>query len=236
MTILQRIKRIISANINSLIDKAEDPETMLNQLIREMDESIIALRAEVAKAIAGEKRISRRINDTEKSVQVWQENSEKAVRDGCDDLARKALERRLQEQDKLPDLRQQHRKALNVCASLKEQLRVLEDKVQDARRKKEILVVRKRTAQAQQAILSATQTFSHAARRSDSLLTQFDVTMPVSVEFLEDEVIQLEADVEALGEAMGTEPSLEQVFEKSKAKERIDRELEELKRKVNQKL
>jgi phage shock protein A len=232
MTIITRIKRIISANINNMIEKAEDPESLLKELIREMDENIIKLRNEIIKSIAAEKRLSRQVEDVNKKIQTWQENSEKAVRDGNDELARKALGRKLLEERKLPELVAQHNRALESGKTLKDQLRLLEDKVQDARRKNEILIFRKRSAQAHQSLLTVTQNFAAAARKSDAILAEAHLLTPGAFETLEDEVLRLETEAEAMREIMHQEPSLEEVFERSRTDEAIERQLQELKKKV----
>jgi phage shock protein A len=133
MGMLKRIKQIVSANINHLIEKAEDPERMLKQLIREMDENIINLRMKVAKGIAAEKRLARRTEETKAAVQTWQNNSEAAVAEGDDDLARKAIARRLYQESTLAELQEQHKKALAVSQTMKEHLRLLENKIQERR-------------------------------------------------------------------------------------------------------
>lgn len=229
MAIISRIKKIISANINNLIEKAEDPEDLLKELVREMDDNIVKLRNEIIKSIAAEKRLARQKESVIKKIQVWQENSEKAVRDGNDELSRKALARKLVEEHKLPELMEQHTRAVESGVTLKEQLRLLEDKVQEARRKKEILIARKRSAQAHQSMLSATRNFAAAARKSDALLAEADLLTPGTFASLEDEVLKLETEAEAMREVMAREPSLEEVFEKSKTDEEIERRLKELK-------
>ena len=228
MAILDRIRRIISSNINSLIEKAEDPESLLKQLIREMDENIIDLRNEIVRSIAGEKRLARRVESAKEKIRIWQENGEKAVQDGDDELARKAIARKIQEEQRMSDLVEHHRRAFESSGSMKEQLRILEDKVQDARRRKEILVARKRSAQAQKAMLSATQGFAKAARESNALLseTESDISGTSS---LEDDILRIETEAEAMRELTAQEPTLEEVFEKSKAEEEIERRLKELK-------
>ena len=232
MSVIKRIQRIISANINSLMEKAEDPDTMLKQLIREMDEDIVALRMEVAKAIAAEKRIGRRLEETEKQVQTWEQNSESAVREGNDDLARKAIERKLSEQEKLSGLMEQHKKAVVLSTTLKEKLQILEDKVQEAKSKMEILVVRKRTAETQKSVLSATQNVTRFSERGDLLLSEMEAQNPISLDALEDQVIQLETEMEAMQEVMRSTSSLDDVFEESRKKEDIEKNLKELKEKM----
>ncbi len=233
MAIISRIKRIISANINSLIEKAENPESLLKELIREMDENIIKLRNEIIKAIAAEKRLARQVDTTRKNINTWKENSEKAVRDENDDLARKAIARKIQEENKLPELVEQLNRAVQSGGTLKEQLRLLEDKVQDARRRQEILVARKRSAQAHQSMLNATRNFADAARKSDALLAEAQLMTPGTVASLEDEVLRMETEAEAMQEVLIREPSLEEVFEKTCRDDAIEHQLRELKKKLN---
>jgi phage shock protein A len=228
MVILDRIRRIISSNINNLIEKAEDPESLLKELIREMDENIINLRNESVRSVAGEKRLARRVESAKEKIRTWQENSERAVQDGDDELARKAIARKIQEEQRMSDLLEQHKRALESSESMKEQLRVLEDKVQDARRRKEILVARKRSAQTQKAMLSATQGFAKAARESSVLLSETESDI-FGASSLEDDILRIETEAEAMRELTTQEPTLEEVFEKSKAEEEIERRLKELK-------
>ena len=232
MSIISRIKQIISANINSLVEKAEDPESMLKQLIREMDENIINLRNESVKALATEKRFSRQIEATKKKIRTWQENSEKAILDGNDKLARDALARKIQETRRLPELEGQRSHARETGTALKEQLRLLEDKVQEARRRKEILVARKRSAQSLQATATAARDFAEAARKSDVLLEGIDLEDAGTDASLEDQVVRLETEAEAMKEIMEQEPTLEETFEKIKKEEEIERQLEVLKEKL----
>ena len=228
----KRIGQIISANINHLVDKAEDPEKMLKQLIREMDENIISLRMEVARAIAGEKRLARRIAATTSAVHTWQENSEKAVSEGDDALSKQAIARRLYEEKLLAGLEEQHKKALDASETMKEQLRLLENKIQDARRNKEVLIARKRGAQAQKEMLKATQKFSRISKRTDALLADTILESPVSMESLEEEVVELETEAEAMREVLNGTPDLESVFRETKQKEEIETILRDLKEKA----
>lgn len=233
MTIMSRIKRIISANLSRLIDKAEDPETLLKDMIREMDDNIIKMRNEIVKSNAAEKRLARQIEAIGEKVRKWQNISEKAIRDNDEKLARNAMGRVLQEERQLPEMIAHHKRAASATSNLKKQLRLLEDKVQDARRRKELLVARKQSAMAHQATQRAARDFTAAARTGDSLLTEADLPAAVSVDSLADEVLQLETEAEALGEVMARTPTTEEVFEKSETDEEIERRLRELKKKLD---
>jgi len=231
MTIMSRIKRIISANLSGLIEKAEDPETLLKEMIREMDDNIIKMRNEIVKSIAAEKRLARQIEAIGEKVRKWQKISEKAIRENDEKLARNTMGRMLQEERQLPEMMSHHKRAASATSDFKKQLRLLEDKVQDARRRKELLVARKQSAMAHQATQRAARDFTAAARTSDSLLTAADLPAAVSVDSLADEVLQLETEAEALGEVMVRTPTLEEVFEKSETDKEIERRLRELKKK-----
>jgi len=230
--IAKRIKRIVSANINDLIEKAEDPETMVDQLIREMDESTISLRAEVARTIATENRITLRLEDARKQVRTWQESSEKAVRDGNDNIARKAIAEKLEAERRFAELETQHKEASGLSRMLKGRLLELEGKTEEVRRKKETLVARKRSAQSQKKILSATESFVHISPKDHGSLSETETQNPFRFESLEDEVMQVEAEAEALKEVTTRKPSLHQVFENSEKKQQVEDQLRELKEKL----
>ncbi len=233
MGMLNRIKRIVSANINHMMEKAENPEKMIKELIREMDQNIIDLRMEVARSIAAEKRLARSIEETRSRIETMQDNSERAVRDGDDVIAKKAIEKRMGLEEQLAEQEQQHAKAHEVSTVMKDELQRLEDKIQEARRKKEILIARKRSAQAQQSLLSTTQKFSGISRDAESLLERSREESPMSLKPIEDEVINMETEAEAMREVMSTEQSLEKKFDKARKDEEIEQQLQEIKKKIN---
>ena len=92
--IMDRLTRLVRANINDLIDQAEDPEKMIDQIIREMQESIVTARSQVAAMIAQEKELELEVAETSKLASEWGRKAERAVTAGKDDLAREALRRK----------------------------------------------------------------------------------------------------------------------------------------------
>lgn len=233
MGFLKRIRQIISANIDHLIENAEEPEIMIEQFIREMDEGIMNLRTEVARAIAAEKRLARRMEDGLGKIRTWQEDSERAVMEGNDALARKAIANRLDEEKALAELEGQHKKALAVSETMKEDLRLLENKIQEVRRRKGNLVARKRSAQAQKDILSSNEKLTGASRKTDALVSKAQREGSFASETLEDEVLEMEAETEALREVTKSKPQLEQTLEDTEREENIERILDEIKAKPN---
>lgn len=157
MGILDRMSRLIRANVNDLIDRAEDPEKMLNELMREMDSGITEARTQVASMIAQEKVIEGDLQAAQKDAREWQAKAELAVTRGRDDLAREAL-RRKNDAEELSTVYEHHLSSQKeMVEKLKGQLRVLEAKREEAQSKRDILIARHRRAQAQKRI---TETFS----------------------------------------------------------------------------
>lgn len=157
MGILDRMSRLIRANINDLIDRAEDPELMLNELLREMSASISEARTQVASMIAQEKEIEGDLKAAQRDAEQWKQKAELAVTRGRDDLAREAL-RRKNDAAELTTVYEHHLTSQQeMVEKLKGQLKVLEAKYQEAESKRGILVARHRRAKAQQRV---NETFS----------------------------------------------------------------------------
>ena len=157
MGILDRMSRLIRANVNDIIDRAEDPEKMLNELLREMASSISEARTQVAAMIAQEKEIEADLHAAQRDAQQWQQKAELAVTRDRDDLAREALRRKNDAEELVTVYRHHLQSQQEMVEKLKAQLRVLEAKHQEAESKRGILIARHRRAQAQQRI---NETFS----------------------------------------------------------------------------
>ena len=229
MKILKRVKQIIDANINHLLEKAEDPEKLIKQLVREMDENIVRVRLEVAKAIAAEKRLERRRAESEKAVQRWTEAAGKAVAGGDDGRAREALGKKLDAERDGAELEEQHAKAAAVSRSMKEALHQLEDKVQEARRRKEILIARKYRAEAQKRVLEASDELGRLSTRAGSLLDSGAVDASARFQSLEDKVVDLEVEAEARQEVVEAARDVEGDLQAADRQEHIEQALEEMK-------
>ena len=175
MSIFKRIKDIISANINDLLDKFEDPENIIDQMIREMEDSIIEVRKQTAAAIAAAKMSERQIVKTGKEVEKWQTNAEMAIESAEDELARKALQRKREVAEQLNLMNNQLKDEQGMIVKMKSDLHLIEEKVQEARRKRETLLMKKRAADAKKKMLASTEkarsTFNGSA---NSIINGFD--------------------------------------------------------------
>src|SRR5215470_13736543 len=108
MGLFRRVNDILTANLNDLVDRFEDPETMLRQAIREMEASLAEAQAGAARAIAHERLVGKEADDHEQEVARWQGRAERAVRDGDDAVARRALARKHEHESLRDALRDQN--------------------------------------------------------------------------------------------------------------------------------
>jgi len=225
MGIFTRISDIISANFNDLLEDYEDPEKMLKQAIREMEEAIGTARPDVARAMANEKTIAKELASNEAQVATWAERAEKAVEAGDDDLARKALNRR-KEYDKIAAaLRDQHGAAKEASQTLRRQLEAMQAKLKDAQRRLATLTARQKAAQVR----------AKVAQAEAGLAPELDQDAFDKFDRLAQKVEMAEAEAEALSELARSERDADGSPEASEPEEAdldIEAELMELKKKA----
>jgi len=152
MGIFDRFSTLLRSNINDLISRAENPEKMLSQLIVDMKTQLAKAKQQVASAIADEKKLQADAETMKKQAEDWERRAMLAVQEGRDDMAKQALGRY---NEQLQGAQQLHETWLRHKAetdALKLSLRQLNDKIEEAKRKKNILVARAKRAEAQQRI------------------------------------------------------------------------------------
>jgi phage shock protein A len=160
MGIFSRLKTLIASNVNAMIGKAEKPEKMLNQLIIEMNEQLIESKRAVAMAIADEKKLEREKDNQFAQSKDWERKAMLAVTNGRDDLAREALLRKQEYDNAAAEYLKQWEAQKASVDSLKESLRELQNKIEEAQRKKNLLIARAKRAEAQQKIQDTVSTVS----------------------------------------------------------------------------
>ena len=225
MGILERIRTVLKSNINALISKAEDPEKMLNQLIIDMNEQLLEAKKQVAMSIADEKKLERQMLENKSQSEDWEKKAMLAVRAGKDDLAKEALLRKQEYDGYAASFQKEYESQHSSVEQLKDALRQLSGKIEEASRKKNLLIARAKRAEAQKQIqqtmgsLSGTSSFDTFDR-----MTQ--------------KVDQIEAEAEAAKElnAVGADDKLEDKFKELEAQEGggADKLLEDLKAKMGQ--
>ncbi|MDB4888893.1 MAG: hypothetical protein JWL61_748 [Gemmatimonadetes bacterium] len=204
MGIFDRFSALLKSNINDLISRAEDPEKMLTQILVDMRGQLVAAKQQVASAIADEKRLRDQADAEFKQAQDWERRAMLAIQEGRDDLAKQALVRQAEHGSHGQQLEQTWEQHKLETDKLKNQLRDLNDKIEEAKRKKNLLVARQRRAQAQQRIAetmsslsekSAFEAFARMEERIETNERQIKAHAEIEEEFTGD---TLQRDFKAL--------------------------------------
>jgi phage shock protein A len=220
MNIFSRVSDIINANVSDLLDRAEDPEKMVKMLIFEMEEQIDMARGGVAKAIAGEKKLEMNLTKNRSEAEAWQVKAEAAIGRGDDDLARKCLQRK-KEHDRIVDsIQPQWERARQASDALKLDLRRMEEKLEEAVRRRDSLVARQMAAEAQKEVQSVVPSLNRAQRS----FAKFDR--------MERRVEDMEAEAAAAAELSQMSSGVDREVEKSQRDAEVEFELAALKKKV----
>jgi phage shock protein A len=152
MGIFDRLSTLIRSNINDLISRAENPEKMLTQLIVDMRNRLAEAKQQVAAAIADEKRLAGQVDQEKKNAEDWQRRAVLAVQENRDDLAKQALLRHNEYAQAALQLHDTWVKHREETEKLKLSLRQLNDRIEEAKRKKNILIARQKRAEAHKKI------------------------------------------------------------------------------------
>jgi phage shock protein A len=206
MGIFQKFSTVIKSNINDLISRAENPEKMLNQIILDMRDQLAKAKREVAAAIADERKLKSQVETEVKQARDWQHRAMLAVKESRDDLAKQALIRQQEHTERAQVLQQTWETHSAETEKLKGSLRLLNDKIEEAKRKRNLLVAKQKRAQAQRRIhetmsglsdTSAFETFNRMAEKIEDeerrTLAQAEVTEAISGDTLETQFLKLEA-------------------------------------------
>ena len=195
MGLFQRISDIISANLNEMTESFEDPEKMLRQAIREMEQSIADATQETAKVMANQKLLAKELANNQRQMQEWQRKAEVAVQAGDDDLAKKALSRKREHQKLVVALQDQLNSAEEASQTLKHQLEGMQAKLAEAKRSLATLSARKRAADFRKKMHTEAG-LVETSLDTDNAFAKFDR--------LRARVEQAEAEADALAELRGT--------------------------------
>lgn len=219
MGIFSRFKDIVSANLNSMLDKAENPEKMIRLMVREMEETLVELKASCAAAMAARASVVRDLDALSAKVGTWEERARLAVSKGRDDLAREALAEKKRLARRIESLDEELAQADALVGQAQEDIAALEAKLASAREKQRMLVQRHGRAENRTRCRRRIQ----AAESSDAFL-RFDR--------FEREIERMEAEAEVEGLPRGKRPDLEDEFRQLERDEDVERELSDIKRDV----
>ena len=224
MGIFDRIARLFRSNVNELISRAEEPEKMLNQIIADMRTQMVRAKQQVAAAIADEKRLQEQTVQELRQAEDWERRAMLAVRESRDDLAKQALVRRSEHVARGSQMQITWEAHKQETDRLKNQLRELNDNIEEASRKKNLLIAKQRRAQAQERIAETMSRISdksafEAFARMEEKISANELRIRASVEI----------DEEFSGDALGREFSR---LESGSASESAEIQLLDLKQKM----
>lgn len=217
MGMFTRFTDIINANINSMLDKAENPEKMIRLIIQEMEETLVEVRSTAAKNIAEKKSMMRQMRAFESSVAHWQQKAELALSKGREDLAKSALTEKHKSVQKAADMQEQMDQLDEFLGNVQDDAQRLQDKLAEAKRRQESLVLRQQSAEVRLKVREKAAIYN-----IDEAITKF--------ERYQQKIDDVEAQIEAYD--MTSNQDLNSQFKELEAIDEVEQELEQLKKQV----
>ncbi len=147
MGLFTRFTDIVNANLNSMLDKAEQPEKMIRLIIQEMEETLVEVRATAAKNIAEQKTLARKVTSCEASIAHWHSKAELALNKDRDDLAKSAIAQKHKYQEELVHLSKENAQLTEFLTAVQDDAHKLQEKLNEAKRRQDALLLRQESAQ-----------------------------------------------------------------------------------------
>lgn len=217
MSIFSRMTDIINSNISALLDKAENPEKLIRMVIQEMEETLVEVRSGTAKVIAEKKTQTRRMEQLRRQARDWEEKAELALSKNRDDLAKAALLEKSNVNATIEIMAQDIARLDETLEKLSSEIEQLQAKLNDARARQKTLMMRTKATRSRLNVNSQLNNYA-----IDNAIDKF--------EYYERKIDLMEGQMES---ANVEQKSLQSEFEELAREEKIDRELQELKNKLN---
>lgn len=217
MGIFTRFSDIVNSNINSILDKAEDPEKIVRLMIQEMEDTLVEVRSAAARSIADKKDLNRKLEALERENREWESKAELAMRKGREDLAKAALIEKARSASATEAIKADYASVDEGLNKLNDDIARLESKLQDAKARQKSLLARHKTANSR---LAARKKI-HDYKIDDALVRFEQYTRRID---------DVEGRVEAYD--LGLPKDLQQEFANLEADESVAREFDDLKRRV----
>ena len=214
MRVFSRMADILSANVHSMLDKAEDPAKMVRMIIHDMNDTLVRVRMTAARAIADRKELSRRLESRRTEAADWERKAEYALGKGREDLARSALAEKRRCETDAENIQRDLDLSEELETKLREDIATLETKINEAKTRQRAIIARAQTARAQQGVRK--QLHRH---NIDEIMVGFEA--------YERQIDELEGQVESYSRS--EKMTLDEELNALKRDEDLDRELDQLK-------
>jgi len=218
MGIFTRFSDIVNSNINAILDKAEDPEKIVRLMIQEMEDTLVEVRSAAARSIADKKDLNRKLESLDSELSDWDDKAELAMRKGREDLAKAALIEKSRVQAAVDAIKADYVAVDDGLAKLNEDIARLEAKLADAKARQKSLLARHKTANSR---LAARKKI-HDYKIDDALVRFEQYTRRID---------DVEGRIEAYD--LGLPKDLNHEFASLEAEESVQKELDELKRRIS---
>jgi phage shock protein A len=219
MGIFTRVRDIISSNLNTMLEKAEDPEKLVKLMIREMEDTLVEIKASCAGAMAAKKKIERDSGEVKDRSQAWADKAQLAIDKGREDLAREALLEKRRYTDRVASLEAEFATCDGLVQQYQADIQQLEEKIESAREKQRVLVQRHVRASGK----IRTERNVRRINTSDAM-ARFDT--------FEERIERMESDADLVN--FGRKPSLDEEFARLEDDDDIEEELNSLKKKKSE--
>ncbi|MGX5914255.1 phage shock protein PspA [Aliidiomarina sp. Khilg15.8] len=219
MSIFSRFTDIVNANLNALLDKAEDPQKMVRLIIQEMEDTLVEVRSSSAKTLAEKKELTRHLGQLERESQDWEQKAELALSKDRDDLARSALLEKKKLQETLDSVQREIERVDEHVDRLSDEIAQLQEKLSDAKARQKSILMRQRTASSRLSVKSKLD-----SGKVDEAMQKFDR--------YEAKIEGIEAQVDAYDLGRKT---LSDEFKALESESQVDDELAALKARVKTK-
>jgi phage shock protein A len=214
MGIFTRFRDIVSSNINAMLDRAEDPEKLISLMIREMEDTLVEIKASCAGVMASKKKLQRQMSGVQAQEGNWEQKARLAVAKGRDDLAREALIEKRRYAERAVSLEQEFLEMNGLVDQYQEDIRQLEEKLRSAREKQRALIQRHIHA-------------NKKKRAQEEIRRVESAEAVIRFEEFENRIERMEAEADLVN--YGRKPALEVEFEELMVDDEIEKELQTLK-------